>query len=421
MKKRHITTLLTQSLQLFPIVLLNGARQVGKSTLTNQLVKDKVIEQYVTLDNLNTLAACKEDPQGFLQQFRGSVAIDEVQRCPELLIALKHNVDQNRQPGRFLLTGSANLLSYPNICDSLAGRMDIITLETLSLSEMNDLPEPSPFLMDIFSDTSSIDLLSKWRKILQQPVAIKTKQDLAKVILLGGFPEIVLKNNSFFRNRWFNAYFSSYTERDVRDLSRLVDVVGFTKVFNLINYQTGQLLNVKNLSVECGLDQRTVSRYLEILNITFQTSTLQPYFSNMRKRLVKTSKIYVNDSGYASFTAGFEQVDILLKSNAFGHLLETWVYAELRKLINLTIGVQIFFYRTHLGKEIDFILTKGNRTVAIECKASESITRQQLGGIKEFQAEIPNTLGIVLYSGSEVLQLSKDIIAVPFAILGSLS
>lgn len=421
MKKRHITTLLTKSLQLFPIVLLNGARQVGKSTLASQLVKDGVIEQYITLDNLNILAACKPDPQGFLQQFNGSVAIDEVQRCPELLIALKHNVDQNRQSGRFLLTGSANLLSYPNSCDSLAGRMDIITLETLSLGEINDLPDPSSFLTDIFANMPLPDLLDKWRKALQQPSGIKTKQDLAKAILLGGFPEVVLKNDSFFTNRWFSAYFSAYTERDVRDLSRLVDVVGFTKVFNLLSHQTGQLLNVKNLSVECGLDQRTVSRYLEILSMTFQTSTLQPYFSNMRKRLIKTPKVFVNDSGYASFTAGFEQVDTLLKSNVFGHLLETWVYAELRKLINLAAGVQTFFYRTHLGKEIDFILTKGNRTVAIECKASESITQQQLVGIKEFQAEIPNTLGVVLYSGSEVLQLSKDIIAVPFAILGLVS
>lgn len=418
MKARHITKLLTKSLQLFPIVLLNGARQVGKSTLASQLVKDGVIKQYITLDNLTTLAACKDDPQGFLQQFNGSVAIDEVQRCPELLIALKHNVDQNRQPGRFLLTGSANLLSQPNICDSLAGRMDIITLETFSLSEIQDLPDSSPFLQDIFTNIPLPDLLDKWRKSLQQPLVIKLKQNLANTILLGGFPEIALKNDSFFTNRWFSAYFSAYTERDVRDLSRFVDVVGFTKVFNLLSHQTGQLLNVKNLSVECGLDQRTVSRYLEILHMTFQTSTLQPYFANMRKRLIKTPKIFVNDSGYACFTAGFEQIDTLLKSNNFGHLLETWVYAELRKLMNLTVGIQIFFYRTHLGKEIDFILIKGDRTIAIECKASESITQKQLSGIKEFQADIPNTLGVVLYSGSEVLQLSKDIIAVPFAIFG---
>jgi predicted AAA+ superfamily ATPase len=418
MKKRHISTLVTKSLQLFPVVLLNGARQVGKSTLVVQLVKDGVIEQYVTLDDINVLAACKSDPQGFLQQFKGSVAIDEVQRCPELLMALKHNVDQNRQPGRFLLTGSANLLSYPNICDSLAGRMDIITLETLSLGEINDLPEPSSFLTDILVNMSLPDLLDKWRKDLLKSSIIKNKQDLAKVILLGGFPEIVLKNDSFFTNRWFSSYFSAYTERDVRDLSRFLDVVGFTKVFNLISYRTGQLLNIKNLSVECGLDQRTVSRYLEILGITFQTNTLQPYFSSMKKRLVKTPKVFLNDSGYASFTGGIEQIDALIKSNAFGHLLETWVYAELRKLACLTAGVQMFFYRTHLGKEIDFIMVKGNRTVAIECKAGASIAQQQLLGIKEFQSEVPNTLGLVLYGGSEVLQLSKDIIAVPFAILG---
>jgi predicted AAA+ superfamily ATPase len=417
MKSRYITSLITQSLELFPIVLLNGARQVGKSTLVNQLVKTGIIEQYVTLDNLNTLRACKEDPHGFLSQFKGSVAIDEVQRCPELLVALKHNVDQNRQPGRFLLTGSANLLSYPNVCESLAGRMDIITLETLSFGEINDSQEPSPFITDVFANMPLSDLIEKWRIYLQQKSCLKTKDDLANAILRGGFPEVVLKNNSAYTSRWFTSYFSAYTERDVRDLSRMIDVVGFTKIFNLLSYQTAQLVNIKNLSVECGLDQRTVTRYVEILNITFQISTLHPYSANMKKRLVKTPKVFMNDSGYACFTAGIENFGSLLKNNAFGHLLETWVYAELRKLMNLTIGMKIFFYRTHLGKEIDFILQKGSSVVAIECKASETITRQQLLSMKEFQAEIPNTLGIVLYGGSEILQISQDIIAVPFEIL----
>ena len=198
----------------------------------------------------------------------------------------------------------------------------------------------------------------------------------------------------------------------------MVDIVGFSKIFNILCCQTGQLLNVRNLSVECGLDQRTINRYLEILNITFQISILQPFFANIQKRLVKTPKVFVNDSGYACFTAGFEQIENLSKGNAFGHLLETWVYAELRKLINLQIGIKIFFYRTHLGREIDFILTKGNSTVAIECKATESINHHHLSSITEFQTEVPNTTGILLYSGKDVVQLAENIFAVPFGILG---
>lgn len=416
MKKRHITTILEQSLALFPAVLLNGARQVGKSTLVHQLVDQGAINHYVTLDNVTSLSACKADPQGFLNQFSGSVAIDEVQRCPELLVALKHNIDLTKKPGQFLLTGSANILSHPKVCDSLAGRMDIISLEALSISEINDT-EPSSFLTDIFSGIQP-NLLTKWREKIKKNTTLKTRQELTKAVFLGGFPDVVLKDSTYFTNRWFNAYFSAYTERDVRDLNRLVDIVGFSKIFNILCCQTGQLLNVRNLSVECGLDQRTINRYLEILNITFQISILQPFFANIQKRLVKTPKVFVNDSGYACFTAGFEQIENLSKGNAFGHLLETWVYAELRKLINLQIGIKIFFYRTHLGREIDFILTKGNSTVAIECKATESINHHHLSSITEFQTEVPNTTGILLYSGKDVVQLAENIFAVPFGILG---
>ena len=382
MKKRHITTILEQSLALFPAVLLNGARQVGKSTLVHQLVDQGAINHYVTLDNVTSLSACKADPQGFLNQFSGSVAIDEVQRCPELLVALKHNIDLTKKPGQFLLTGSANILSHPKVCDSLAGRMDIISLEALSISEINDT-EPSSFLTDIFSGIQP-NLLTKWREKIKKNTTLKTRQELTKAVFLGGFPDVVLKDSTYFTNRWFNAYFSAYTERDV----------------------------------ECGLDQRTINRYLEILNITFQISILQPFFANIQKRLVKTPKVFVNDSGYACFTAGFEQIENLSKGNAFGHLLETWVYAELRKLINLQIGIKIFFYRTHLGREIDFILTKGNSTVAIECKATESINHHHLSSITEFQTEVPNTTGILLYSGKDVVQLAENIFAVPFGILG---
>ncbi|HQS84075.1 MAG TPA: ATP-binding protein [Alphaproteobacteria bacterium] len=403
-------------MSLFPAVLLNGARQVGKSTLLSHLFKDHLFDHYFTLDDITTLTACKTDPIGFLNQFQGKVAIDEIQRCPELLMTLKHTIDLNRQDsGRFLLTGSANLLSYPNVCESLAGRIDIIELEGLSAGEIFDKPYPSSFLKDLFSITDPIKLTQKWSHSLQNQKTL-TKTDLLNLIFYGGFPDVFLKQDEYFRSHWFQSYLTAYTERDVRDLNRMLDVVGFTKVFKLLCLQTGQLININNLAVESGLDQRTVSRYLEILSLTFQLTILQPFSANTRKRLVKTPKIYVNDSGYASFFSGIDHLENLLHNSAYGHLLETWVFSELRKLLHLETGIDIFFYRTHLGKEIDFILTKGTRVIGIECKASESLQKQDFTGLKDLQSENPNALGIILYGGQTVLQVASQIIAVPFSI-----
>lgn len=183
----------------------------------------------------------------------------------------------------------------------------------------------------------------------------------------------------------------------------------------MIGLQSGNLLNQKNLSIEIGLDQRTISRYLEILETTFQVNQLTPWFSNTRKRLIKTSKIYMNDSGYASYLNGITSPNLLLNSPYYGTIFETWLWAELRKILTLTTGIEQAFYRTHLGKEVDFLLYKGDVFCGIECKATETIQSRHFTGLKDLsEALAPRIMcGIILYNGDEIISFSDKFLALP--------
>lgn len=272
MIERHISKFIKDSLQDFPAVLINGARQVGKSTLADQLKKEGLIDYYITLDDIGHLESARNDPDGFINQFEGSLAIDEVQRAPDLLRAIKKSIDQNRQPGRFLLTGSANILSYPGVTESMAGRMDIISIEGLSSSEIQLNPQAPTFIEDLFSGMSLSDLAKKWNKQLKSKPEV-SRTDLLNFIFFGGYPNIVVNRNLRFRNRWFSAYQTAYIERDVRNLTHLIDIISFAKLYKLLALNTGNLVNYSELSIEAQLDHRTVTRYVEILELTFQLNS----------------------------------------------------------------------------------------------------------------------------------------------------
>lgn len=414
MIKRHITSFVKQSLKDFSAVLIIGARQVGKSTVVKQLYDEGIFKSYITLDDISQLEAVTNDPHGFIKNASYPLAIDEIQRVPDLLKAIKKSIDEDKRPGRFLLTGSANIFSYPGVSESLAGRVDIIHLEGLSLGEILNQNNPSSFILDIFSGATIPELKDKWTKELEYKPKINN-QSLNEYIFYGGFPEVVLKKQERFRERWFSSYQSAYIERDVRNINKFLDVVSFAKLFRLIGLQSGNLLNQKNLSIEIGLDQRTISRYLEILETTFQVNQLTPWFSNTRKRLIKTSKIYMNDSGYASYLNGITSPNLLLNSPYYGTIFETWLWAELRKILTLTTGIEQAFYRTHLGKEVDFLLYKGDVFCGIECKATETIQSRHFMGLKDLsEALAPQIMhGIILYNGDEIISFSDKFLALP--------
>lgn len=418
MIKRHITSILKESLQQFSAVLIHGARQVGKSTIAEQLVDEGIISQYVLFDDLVHLEAARYDPEGFLSQYEAtSVALDELQRAPDLLLVLKKSIDANRKPGRFLLTGSARILSHPEVADSLAGRLDIVTLEGLSLGEIYQHKHPVSFIEALFSGLEVKELTQKWQKLLTQSPKVIDSSELHKRVLMGGFPEVVLKDNLRFRERWYNAYLTAYLEKDLRDLNKGLDIVMFGKFLRMAALHTGQLLNIKNIASDIGIDQRTAARYFEMLEVTFQVNRLTPWFANLKKRMVKTPKLYLNDSGIACFFAGVNQIEELERSPMYGALVETWVWSELRKLKSLSTGIQAGFYRTHLGKEVDFILAKGDTTWGIEFKCANTISKKDFAGLIDMQSALPKSKGIMLYMGDKVVSFSESLIAVPIKIL----
>ncbi|MFQ5505727.1 MAG: ATP-binding protein [Planctomycetota bacterium] len=409
MLRRHASALIRQSLREFPAVLLLGARQVGKSTLAMQLVEEGVLERYVTLDDLPVLEAARSDPDGFLASLDGPTALDEFQRVPDLMRALKRNIDATRRPGRFLLTGSANVLSRPEVSESLAGRMDVVPLEGLSFGELLG-QKPGSLLGELLEP---IDWKLGLRKLRRRGKR-QARRALLERIFFGGFPEVALKNNARFHGRWFGSYLTSYVERDIRDLARLPDFVAFGRVVRLVGLRSGNLLNVKNLGADAGIDQRTVARYLDLLEATFQVSRLPPWTASSPKRLVKTPKVFMQDSGFACHLAGIDRVESLGRHPMLGALFETWAWAELRKLLATTTAVQASFYRTHQGREVDFVLERGRQRLGIELKWTDSVTRKDFAGLLDMQeAMAGKSRGLLLYTGDEVVPFSDSLAAAP--------
>lgn len=403
MLERHILPEIKESFALFPAVLLIGGRQIGKSTILQQLHKDGIIKNIYTLDKLSILTAVAQDTEGFLEQIELPAAFDEIQRYPNIMLAIKRMIDEHKRPGMFILTGSANILSYPNVTESLAGRCDIIKMEGLSTSEYLSKP-PSGFVQQLFDATETKEICPNF------------SLDFSKInegILYGSYPDIRLKASERFGDKWFAAYETAYIERDVRDLNKFLDIVSFNNVFKLLSLQTGNLLNYHHLSVEANLDQRTIKRYIEILTLTFQMTLLHPYSSNGRTTLIKSPKIYMNDVGHASYCQKIGRSALA----DTGSLLETWVFSELRKAITLQSNIGIYFYRTAKGKEVDFILKKGDQVRAIECKSKTTISAKDLSGLQDFLQNHQTALGVILYKGDQIIPLSSRIVAIPMTCL----
>lgn len=423
MVHRFISALLPESLKGFPALLLLGARQVGKSTLAQQLVREGVLGRYVTLDDLGTLEAARADPNGFVGSYSGAVALDEIQRVPDLMRALKKNIDARREPGRFLLTGSANVLAQREVSESLAGRVDVVFLEGLSAGELLGPAPPSSFLEDVLSAAGMAELQDRLGAALARAPALD-RDTLDRLMFYGGFPEVALRRSPRFAARWFAAYQSTYIERDVRELGRLSDVVPFSKLLRLVALRTANLLNRHSLGADVGLDQRTVGRYLDLLEVTLQIHRLAPWHRNLGKRLVKAPKIFLNDSGMACHLCGVTGPERLRAHPLYGALAETWLFAELRKLLPQSPGISLGFYRTHAGREVDFILERGPRLCGIEMKLAESVTRDDFKGLCDMQEALreaagdsPEALGVLLYTGAELVRFGPSLLAVPLRCL----
>jgi uncharacterized protein len=410
----YFKELLKESLSFFPAVLLLGARQIGKSTLAKSLIEEGLLDQYVTLDDFTTLAAFKADPDGALAEFSKRIVLDEIQRVPDLMRALKKNIDENRQKGRFLLTGSANVLSHREVTESLTGRLDILTLEGFGVTDVRKIPLPQglKILLQESVEAFKEHLL---KQDTNENIRTFRPEELLEAIFFGGYPEVVLSQNARFKERYFQAYQTTYIEKDVRDLSKGVDIVQFAQVAKVLLIQSGGLINMASVSNDLQIDQRTIKRYAELMDFTFQLLFLPPWSRNAIKKLIKTPKVYARDSGMMTFMHRILSPQEIPHSRHAGEALETFFFMELRKQIQMIPGTTIYFYRTHAGKEVDFVLEYGQKLVGIELKAASSVSLKDFSGLIDLEEANQGKLelGIVLYQGNEVRSFAKNKMAIP--------
>jgi uncharacterized protein len=401
---RNITHKIVEALDDTPVVMLNGARQTGKSTLAKSLIGAKQIEHYVTLDDATALAAAKHDPSGFISGLGEATVIDEIQRAPELFVAIKADVDRNRTPGRYLLTGSANVLLLPRLSESLAGRMEIFTLWPLSQGEFAGVRE------------MFIDMLFSEKLPSSEPISADTKTTLIERAVRGGYPEATARSSESRRRAWFNSYVTTILQRDVRDIANIDGLTAMPRLLAMLATRSPSLLNYSEFSRTTGLPQSTLKRYMALFETIFLIDLLPAWYSNLGKRLVKTAKLVMNDTGLLSTLLAVDAAR-LENTPLCGAVIENFVIMELRKQISWSdTRPAMLHYRTQTGREVDVVLEDmAGRIVGIEIKSAKSVGGQDFSGLKSLAEAAGNNFlrGIVLYSGSEVVSFGSNLFAMP--------
>lgn len=408
MRERHLTPAVLAALADTPVVLLHGPRQCGKSTLVRWIAARRRPAAYYTLDDAAALAAATRDADAFLHTRAGPMVIDEVQFAPDLLRAVKLDVDRRRTPGRFLLTGSANVLMLPRLSESLAGRMEVLTLWPFSQGELTGVREG--FIDRVFSRDAGRGLA---------PPA-PAPRDLLRRIITGGYPEATLRRQTPRRDAWFGAYLTTVLQRDVRSLSEIEGLTEMPRLLTLLAAQCGGLLNVANLSRDIGLSAPTLKRYLTLLEATHLYQPLPAWSGNLRKRLIKTPKVYLNDTGLLAYLLGLG-FDAAARGPQQGVLLEAFVCQELRKQSGWSkTHPTLSYFRTAEGREVDLVLeARGGRLVGVEVKAAMRVGPGDFAGLTELADATGDAFhaGVVLYQGPAAVAFGRRLWAIPITAL----
>ena len=410
MNKRTIHARLMEALADTPVVFLRGARQTGKTTLVKQLVEKSArstpTRQYISLDSATALAGALDDPPGFLRGLSKPVIIDEAQRASSLLLAIKEDVDRERHAGRYLLTGSANILTLPGIADSLAGRMEVLTLHPLSQGEIAGVQED--FIRTLFQ---------KDFPVAHEATATYTKEKLLQAMTLGGYPEVISRGNAKRRAAWFDSYITTLVERDIRDIANIQDRSGLIRLLSMIGVRFATLHNQSELARSVGMPNSTLARYIPLLEALFLVWLLPAWSSNLGKRLVKSPKIHVCDSGLACHLCGADAQRLADDSILAGRLLESFVAGELLKQNSWTEHpVSLFHYRSQSGEEVDVVLEdRVGRVAAVEVKLAASVAQHDLKGLVSLRDALGEHFirGVVVYTGQEIIPLGDRIFAIP--------
>lgn len=378
MIKRTATEELKLLARQFKAIAVVGPRQSGKTTLARSVFPDK---KYVSLENPDTRLFATEDPRGFLEQYSDGAIFDEAQRVPQLFSYLQQILDESTEKGKFILTGSNNFLLQENISQSLAGRIGYLFLLPFSTEEIREVT--------------------------------KTPQTVEEAIFKGGYPPIY--DNDIAPNKWLPNYIRTYVERDVRQIKNISDLNSFERFVKLCAGRIGQLLNLSSIAVETGVDSKTISSWISVLESSFIIHLLKPHHNNFNKRLVKMPKLYFYDTGLACSLLGINNAEQLITHPLKGSLFENQVITDLIKTrYNKNEPLNLYFWRDSTGNEMDIVIDNGGQLYPIEIKAGKTITADYFKNFQFWKKTTGFEGGTVIYAGNETQKRSNGIQVVPW-------
>ncbi len=386
------------------MVLISGPRQSGKTTLATAIASEDM--PFRSLDNPVQLDSATSDPIGFLRGIDRAV-IDEVQRAPTLLLVIKSSVDSDTRPGRFLLTGSANLMMIPQVADSLAGRMEVVRLLPLSQAEIRG--GKGRFLDDVFTGKSPS---------VGEPVLGTA---LIERVLAGGYPEAIKRQSRTRRQDWHLGYVDGIVQRDISEIARIGQLGQMPKLLRILAEHSGQLINYSGIGAALGMSHVTTQKYVGVFENLYLIHSLPPWFTNRLKRLIKSPKLHFLDSGLLSAPRGMSAERIAGDRTPLGAILETFVVGECLKLASWSDERCSFsHFRDKDGNEVDLVVeNRRGEIVGIEVKASATVTSADFSGLRKLAGACGSNFvqGIVLYDSDQVVSFGKNLLAVPLASL----
>lgn len=403
-RPRWLATQIREAIEDHPIVILTGARQVGKSTL---LQEEKPFSEwrYLSLDDFDIRGQAARDPASL---WAGSdrIVLDEVQKAPALLSAVKQAVDQRRRKIRFVLSGSANLLLMHRVSETLAGRVVYFTLFPMTLGEIQGRPVPH-VLARLFDG-----------EFPGEGTAEDGEETIA-YMLRGFMPAFLHLSRPDAFLRWWEGYVATYLERDLRQISHVESLSDFREVMEALALRNGQMLNQTEVSRDTKVSQPTVHRYINLLEASCLMVRLPAFARNRTKRLLKTPKIYWIDPGLASYLSGHYDARSLERSREAGGIFETLVFLHLQVLSQSFVPrPRLSYWRTTTGKEVDFVIERGKRLVAVEAKLTATPRYADTLGLQAFFEEYPETAaGILVHTGRQIQHLGERIVALPWYVL----
>lgn len=388
------------------VVLISGPRQSGKTTLATDIAAGNM--PFLTLDDATALAAARDDPVGFIRGLERA-AIDEVQRAPDLLLAIKGEVDRDKRPGRFLLTGSANLMTVPKVADSLAGRMEVVKLLPLSRSEIRG--SRSTFLDNAFAGATP----------MAQDAIVG--DDLIELVLAGGYPEALDRKRWSRKQDWYHDYVEAIVQRDVRDVAQIEQLAIMPKLLAILAEHSGQLVNYSGIGAAINLNHVTTQKYVRAFESLFLVQTLQPWFTNKLKRLTKSPKLHFLDGGLLAALRGISPDTVRRDKTMFGAILETFVVAEVQKIAAWSAPRCGFsHFRDKDRNEVDIVVeNRRGEIVGIEVKASATVSSSDFSGMRKLAEASGDRFaqGLVLYDHDQVVPFGDRMYAAPLSSLWS--